>query len=71
MPSIYALLLLRRIKKRAPIPKSATEEREIMRAIFPPVKGKEEGTTIAQTVSLEESKRFKESFTPLRLCGEE
>ena len=49
--------------------RGAAIERIKMR--FPPVKGKEEGTAIAQTVSLEESKRFKESFTALRLWGEE
>jgi hypothetical protein len=62
---------LRRIKKAAPAPKRTTADRETRRIIFPPVKGREEGTTIAQTVSLEESKRFKESFTALRLSGDE
>ena len=59
------------MKKRAPAPKSVTAERETRRITFPPVKGKEEGITMAQTVFSEELRRFKGSFIALRLWGEE
>ena len=58
-------------KRTAPAPMRRTEDRDKDSIHFPPVKGRWEGMTTAQTVSLEGSRRERGSLSALKAWGEE